>query len=203
MAAFDAPRTGRHRVGTVSGVVGAVLAAGRGSRLGAPKAELILDGERLVDRAVRVLTDGGCGRVVVVVREGVNVPEADVVVNPDPDRGMRSSLTLAVDAADAAGSPDAIAVVLVDMPGVTAAAVRAVVRAWRPGRILVARYRNGRGHPTVMSPQLWRAALALAGPDEGARALLALRPELVDEIDTPGAADDLDSPADLARWQQD
>ncbi|MDT4942930.1 MAG: hypothetical protein QOJ34_3019, partial [Pseudonocardiales bacterium] len=36
--------------------------------------------------------------------------------------------------------------------------------------------------------------------DEGARALLAARPDLVDEVDVPGDPTDLDTPADLARW---
>jgi molybdenum cofactor cytidylyltransferase/nicotine blue oxidoreductase len=52
-----------------------------------------------------------------------------------------------------------------------------------------------------MAPALWREALALAGPDEGARALLASRPDLVDEVDVPGDPTDLDTPDDLARWQ--
>ena len=110
---------------------------------------------------------------------------------------MRSSLDLAVAAADDA---DALAVLLVDAPGVGADAVRAVLAAWRPGRIAVGRYGDRRGHPTVAAPAEWRAALALAGPDEGARALLAGRPDLVDEVEVPGDPTDLDTPEDLARW---
>jgi len=75
-----------------------------------------------------------------------------------------------------------------------------VCGAWRPGRIAVARYAGRRGHPIVMAPALWAEALALAGPDEGARALLSVRPDLVDEVDAPGDPADLDTPADLARW---
>lgn len=168
--------------------------------MGAPKADLRLDGERLVDRAVRLLADAGCPEVVAVVRTGVSVPGARCLVNPDPARGMRSSLALAVEAAPAA---EALAVLLVDMPGVTVAAVRAVVEAWRPGRIAVARYGDRRGHPTVMAPDLWRSALTAAGPDEGARGLLSSRPDLVDEVAAPGQADDLDTPEDLDRWRQD
>jgi molybdenum cofactor cytidylyltransferase/nicotine blue oxidoreductase len=112
---------------------------------------------------------------------------------------MRSSLALAVDAVDEADA-DAFAVLLVDMPGVGAAAVRSVVAAWTPGRIAVASYSGRRGHPTVMSPQLWRAALDVAQGDEGARTLLASRPELVDEIPVEGNPADLDTPADVADW---
>jgi molybdenum cofactor cytidylyltransferase/nicotine blue oxidoreductase len=43
----------------------------------------------------------------------------------------------------------------------------------------------------------------LAGPDEGARRLLAARPELVLEVPVDGDLADLDTPQDLNRWQAD
>jgi CTP:molybdopterin cytidylyltransferase MocA len=181
----------------VTRVAAAVLAAGSGTRMGAPKADLVLDGVRLIDRAVAVAIGAGCAPVLAVVRSGTEVDGARVVVNPDPDRGMRSSLALAIDAA--AGST-ALAVLLVDAPGLTAVAVRAVADAWTPGRIAVARYATRRGHPTVMAPELWRAALEVAGLDEGARAFLAAHPELVDEVEVPGDPADLDTPDDVVRW---
>jgi CTP:molybdopterin cytidylyltransferase MocA len=185
-------------VAVVARVIGAVLAAGSGSRMGSPKAELRVDGVRLVDRAVTALAGGGCDEVIAVVRAGVHVAGARVVVNADPERGMRSSLALAVDAADCAA--DALAVLLVDTPGVGADAVRAVLAAWTPGRIAVATYGARRGHPTVMSLALWLDALDLADGDEGARALLAARPDLVDEVPVDGDPTDLDTAEDLARW---
>jgi molybdenum cofactor cytidylyltransferase/nicotine blue oxidoreductase len=137
--------------------------------------------------------------VIAVVRDGTEVAGATRVVNPEPGRGMLSSLALAV---DAAADADALAVLLVDVPGIGADAVRAVVGAWRPGRVAIGRYQGRRAHPTVMAPTLWRAALALAGPDEGARALLASRPELVDEVEVAGDPRDLDTPEDLRRWSR-
>lgn len=180
-------------------IAGAVLAAGSGRRMGRPKGELTLDGERLVDRAVAALRAGGCRPVIAVVRAGVEVAAATRVVNPDPSRGMRSSLELAVTTATDA---DVLAVLLVDTPGIGASAVAAVTAAWSPGRIAIGSYAGLRGHPTVMSPDLWREALALAGPDEGARALLARHPELVDVVEAVGDPADLDTPTDLQNWRQ-
>lgn len=177
-------------------VVGAVLAAGAGARMGGPKAELEVAGTRLVDRAVAALRPA-CQDVLAVVRPGTAVAGARALENPEPARGMRSSLALAV---DAAGEADALAVLLADQPGIGEQAVAAVVRGWRPGRIAVGVYRGRRAHPTVMAPALWREALALAMPDEGARALLASRPDLVDEIAADGNPTDLDTPSDLAAW---
>lgn len=182
-------------------VAGAVLAAGSGTRMGTPKAELVVAGRRLLDRAVTVLRDGGCSPVIAVVRAGTTVAGVRAVVNPKPERGMRSSLALAVQAATLARA-DALAVLLVDVPGVGADAVRAVAAAWQPGRIAIARYGTRRGHPTIMAPALWREALTDAQPDEGARALLASRPELVDEVAVAGDATDLDTPEDLERWSR-
>lgn len=181
-------------------IAGAVLAAGSGTRMGRPKAELIIGGQRLLDRAISVLHEAGCDPVIAVVRDGTTAVDAAAVVNPDPDRGMRSSLALAIERADGA---DALAVLLVDTPGVDAGAVRDVVAGWRPGRIAVAKYGTRRGHPTVMGMADWRAALQFAGPDEGARALLAAEADRVDEIPVTGDAADLDTPDDLARWGTD
>jgi CTP:molybdopterin cytidylyltransferase MocA len=181
----------------VKRIAGAVLAAGSGERMGGPKAEIVVGGVRLVDRAVGVLRAAGCDPVIAVVRAGTEVGAATVIVNPDPARGLRSSLELAV---SAAGEAEALAVLLVDAPGVGADAIGATARAWTPGRIAVARYGARRGHPTVMAADLWRAALSLAGPDEGARALLAQRPDLVDDVPVEGDPSDLDTPDDLARW---
>ena len=168
--------------------------------MGGPKAELVLDGRRLVDRAVAALTDGGCRPVIAVVRDGVDVPGATTVVNPDPERGMRSSLHLAVAAAGSVPL-DALAVALVDLPGMGPDAVRSVLAGWRPGRIAVADYQGRRGHPIVMGLDDWRMALASAGPDEGARALISAQSDRVDLIAVGGDPSDLDTVDDLSRWR--
>jgi len=168
--------------------------------MGTPKGELNLGGVRLVDRAVWVLAQAGCAEVIAVTRPGVDVAGARVVRNENPDQGMRSSLHLAVLAATELAA-DALAVLLVDTPGITADSAAAVITAWRPGRITVGSYAGRRAHPTVMSPQWWQRALALAGPDKGARALLAIERERVDEVAVDGDPTDLDTADDLAAWR--
>jgi CTP:molybdopterin cytidylyltransferase MocA len=176
-------------------VSGIVLAAGAGTRLGQPKADLIVAGERLLDRAVRVLREGGCGEVVAVVRQGVAVRGATVVVNREPDRGMGSSLRLGLGAA----SGERAAVVLVDTPGLTSDAVRRVVGVAAP--VAVATYAGRRGHPVVIERPLWPEVAALAEGDEGARPFLRAHPELVTEVACVGDPSDIDTPRDLAAWR--
>lgn len=176
-------------------IAGAVLAAGAGRRMGQPKATLVLNGERLIDSAVRALVHGGCAPVFAVVRSGLVASAATAIVNPDPDQGQRSSLECAVKAAEGA---DALAIVLVDVPGMRGDVVRSVVCAWRPGRIAVAVAAGRPTHPTVMSLALWHQAIALARADEGARRMLRQRPTLVDEVAVEFDPADIDTPQQLA-----
>jgi molybdenum cofactor cytidylyltransferase/nicotine blue oxidoreductase len=178
-------------------VSGLVLAAGAGRRMGQPKADLYVGGERLIDRAVRVLRAGGCDEVVTVVREGVRCPDARVVVNPEPERGMGSSLRLAL--ATATGLRAVI--LLVDTPGIGAPAVRAVLAADSP--VVVATYHGRRGHPVAVDRSWWDEVAERAKGDRGARPFFAAHPELVREVECPGDPFDLDTAADLAMWRHD
>jgi CTP:molybdopterin cytidylyltransferase MocA len=178
-------------------VSGLVLAAGAGRRMGQPKAELIVDGERLIDRAVRVLRAGGCDEVVTVVRDGLLSPDAQVVVNPEPERGMGSSLRLAL----AAATGTRAVILLVDTPGIGADAIRAVLAADAP--VVVATYRGRRGHPVVVDRSWWAEVAERAEGDRGARPFLAAHPELVREVECAGDPSDLDTLGDLATWRHE
>jgi CTP:molybdopterin cytidylyltransferase MocA len=184
-------------------VAGVLLAAGEGSRFGGPKAVAELDGERLVDRAVRVLRLGGCDPVVVVLGAAVvEVPGADqVVVNPEWASGMGSSLRAGLAALP--DTVDAAAVTLVDQPGLLPAAVRRVLAAGGddPAAVLaVATYDGQRAHPVLLGRQHWAGVAELAVGDVGARPYLAARAGDVVEVgcDDAGDATDADTPEELA-----
>lgn len=190
-------------------VAGLVLAAGGGRRLGGrPKALLAFRGRPLVEHAVGVLREGGCGPLLVVLgaaREQVlATAELDgcrAVANPDWAEGMGSSLRAGL----AALPPHCTAVLvsLVDTPGVTPAAVARLLAAQREGAALAAAgYHGRRGHPVLIGAEHFAEAAAGARGDAGARALLAAhRSELrLVECADVAVPDDLDTPADLARW---
>lgn len=178
-------------------ISGLVLAAGAGRRMGQPKAELVVDGERLIDRAVRVLRAGGCDEVLTVVRDGVADPNARVVVNPEPERGMGSSLRLAL----AAATGRRAVILLVDTPGIGADAVRAVLALDAP--VVVATYGGRRGHPVVVDRSWWAEVATRAEGDRGARPFLVAHPDLVREVECPGDPSDLDTTEDLATWRHE
>lgn len=191
---------------TSAAVAGLILAAGEGRRFGGPKALVEVEGERLVNRATRLLTDGGC-TPIVVVQGAVDVdvlgmsPDAPVhvVTNPDWRGGMGSSLRAGL-AALREHDVDAVVVALVDQPWLGSEAVRRL-RAARAGGAFaaVATYGGERGNPVLLGRDIWDDVAALAVGDVGARAWMAAHPELVAAVpcDDTGNPDDIDYPEDL------
>ncbi|SEF49731.1 nicotine blue oxidoreductase [Thermomonospora echinospora] len=179
---------------------GLLLAAGEGSRLGRPKALVEVDGERLVDRGVRMLRAAGCSPVLVVIGAApVEVVGAVVVPNPQWRTGMGSSLRTGL-AALPPGCP-AVVVALVDQPRVTSEAVRRLVRAHREGApIAVATYGGTPRNPVLISSRYFAEVAESAVGDVGARPFLRAHPALVTGVpcDDVAAPDDIDTPDDLA-----
>jgi nicotine blue oxidoreductase len=106
--------------------------------------------------------------------------------------------------AGAAGPPgravlagvDAACVLLVDTPGITAAAVRRVAGLAAPGALAMATYHGEPGHPVLLGRDHWGAVAELAVGDVGARRYLARHPELVTRVPCEDIAvgDDRDVP---------
>jgi nicotine blue oxidoreductase len=178
-----------------------VLAAGEGRRLGRPKAVVEIDGERLVDRAVRMLREGGCHSVTVVAGAvPLEVAGATVVTNDQWRTGMASSLRAGLSAQP--DEVDAVVVSLVDQPGIGGVAVGRVVAAVRSGaEVAAASYGGLLRNPVGLHRRHWPAVLEAATGDRGARAFLAARPELVSPVEVGDVADpaDIDTAADLER----
>lgn len=182
-------------------IAGVLLAAGQGTRLGGPKALVELGGERLVDRAVAMLRDGGTSPIVVVTG-AVDVPLLGVITvhNPDWRSGMGSSLAVGLGALP--GSCDAAVIALVDQPLVGASAVQRLVAAFLEGaQIAVATYHGEPRNPVLLAREHWAGVLTMATGDIGARPYLRLHRDLVTAVECgdTGRADDVDTPADLAR----
>lgn len=140
-------------------ICGIVLAAGRGRRIGGPKALLSLDGRTFLERAVGALSEAGL-EVVVVVNPEVDalIPKgarlARRVLNPDPDQqnGMFGSVRLGVSEAMRLGALGAL-LLPVDLPLITSEDVRAVLARLNAGAaVVVATHAGRRGHPVGVGP---------------------------------------------------
>jgi nicotine blue oxidoreductase len=165
--------------------------------LGRPKADVLLGGSRLIDRAVRLLRDGGCDPVLVVVRSPATTAEgADAIVNPHPDVGMGSSLSIGLTAVD----DDACVIVLVDQVGITPEDIQLVRDTYLAGApIVVARRGGHRSHPVLVGRDWFADFAGSAEGDRGARDFLDSHPELVTFVELPDVVDDIDTPEDLSR----
>lgn len=182
--------------------LGVVLAAGAGRRFGRPKAPVLIDGERLVDRAVRVLRQGGCQRVLVVLGAWVGaVPDATVSVNPHWPSGMGSSLRWGLQylLAESLTEPPSAhhhpqarraLITLVDLPGLTPAAVRRLCR--EPDDLVAASYAGQQGHPVLIAEQHWPALIAELSGDCGARQYLQRHGARLVPLDKLASGADLD-----------
>jgi CTP:molybdopterin cytidylyltransferase MocA len=184
-----------------------LLAAGQGSRFGRPKALVELDGQTLAERGIGMLRAGGADPVLIVTgaaQVGLG-PEYQVrtVYNDDWRTGMGSSLRAALRVLadpDVGAEVGAAVVALADQPLVGAEAVSRLIAAYQAGAgVAVAAYDGRPRNPVLLAREHWPEVVAMATGDQGARAFLRARPDLVTlvECGDTGRPDDIDTPADL------
>jgi molybdenum cofactor cytidylyltransferase/nicotine blue oxidoreductase len=184
-------------------VHGLLLAAGSGRRMGGPKALLRTDdGESYVERGVRVLTDGGCDRVLVVLGAAADEVEplvekldVDVTVAADWAEGMGASLRAGL-ADPSLADVDAVVVGLVDLPDVDGSVVRRLLEEAPPSPDALARasYDGHPGHPVLIGREHWAGVAETAEGDRGARTYLRRHPPLLVECGDLATGRDVDTP---------
>ena len=183
-----------------------VLAAGAGRRFRGGKLLARLEGRPLLQHVLDALAEAGIEDPVVVVgadadalEDAIRWREARRVRNPDPERGLASSLQLGWAAATSSElSPAAVLVVLGDQPRLDPAVVRALAaEPADPARpVIVARHADGARNPVRLEPEAAPLVAASQG-DRGLGPLIDARLDLVRVMDVEGANPDVDAPADL------
>lgn len=204
-------------------LVGVLLAAGAGSRLGlGPKALLRLGDARepQVLHLVHALWHGGCDEVIVVagaeheqVRQVLGPGRHRVVINEDWETGMASSFRAGVVAAEqllAGDNAGSVLVALVDQPDIAEHVVAHLKANASRERVTAAGFPDERGklvrgHPIIFPAAMAHEAAALAEGDAGGRAWLRAHPGLIDVVDAGHLATgrDVDTPEDLYRWHNE
>lgn len=183
-----------------------VLAAGRSRRAGVFKPAHRVAGRPLLQHAVAGLSPW-CRLVVVVAGHRhaevaalvAGRPGVRVVVNPDPDRGMFSSVQTG--AAALGSGPAGVFVLPADCPLVGAAAYRALRDTFlaHGGQRPVIPTHGGRGGHPVLLPAAVLAASLGAPATSTLRDLLRTGDPVRQPVDDPAVRMDLDTPDDLAR----
>jgi molybdenum cofactor cytidylyltransferase len=189
-------------------VAGLVLAAGASSRFGSPKVLARLDGRPLLEHVLETAHAARLQPVVVVLGDAAKAIEARVrwtdeqrVLNPDPARGLSSSVAIGLEAVAALDPPvDGAVILLGDQPltrpDVISALLTAPADPTRP--VVVPRYEAGGGANPVLVRRAAFGLVATATGDRGLGPFLAANPDVVAEVPVTGANPDVDTRADLA-----
>ena len=184
-----------------------VLAAGASRRLGRPKQNIVLAGETLLHRTVRVAQDAGFSPIIVVTREGSEYPELAssnalvIVTNQNADEGIASSIRCGLSEALRRSVPGAV-ILTCDQPALRAAHLRTLIED--PLRVTASAYGGSVGVPAYFPVAIFSQLLQLRG-DTGARSLLkaayaVAAEELNLDIDTE---QDFDAARSLLENRQD
>jgi len=159
-------------------IVGALLAAGIGSRLGRPKALLDWHGRPLVRHLAEVAVRSGLDRVIVVVgpqaeevRRALRGLPVDLVYNYYFGLGQSTSVQAALGALPP--GTEAVLFLLVDQPFISPDLIRSVIDAYRRtgAPVVVPRGPSRPGNPILFGRTLFVELLGLRG-DRGGRVLI-------------------------------
>jgi molybdenum cofactor cytidylyltransferase len=190
-------------IGTVIPAI--VLAAGKSTRMGRPKANLPIEsGETFLSRIVRTLNAAAVDDVVVVVGHEADAivtaftrtgAAARFVTNVNYEDGQFSSLLRGLNAVDRPGVMAAL-VTLVDVPLVNAETVRAVIDRYQHTHAPIVRPVRGNehGHPVLIDRSLFDE-LRRAEPSGGARPVVRAHASANGDVqvDDDGAFRDIDT----------
>jgi molybdenum cofactor cytidylyltransferase len=188
-----------------------LLAAGAGNRFEGDGHKLLAmlpatadhGAQTVFERSLTHAVDADIGPIVVVTgaadiaRGGaLSRPQVSICHNDRWAQGQSTSLHAGIDAARSLGATSVV-VGLADQPGIGPDAWRTV--AATDGAIVVATYAGRRANPVKLDRTVW--PLLPTSGDEGARALMRVRPELIREVPCSGHPTDIDTTEDLRRWQ--
>ena len=187
-------------------IAGLILAGGASRRMGSPKALLRYEGETFLDRMIRLFS-GVCEPVVVVIghnadtiRAGLECPGGAIfAVNPDPERGMLSSLQSGL--AMIPPSADALMFAPLDHPHLQPSTLTKLASkfAAEHAPVTVPVYAGEHGHPVCISRALIDELMRLP--------VTAMASDVIHryagqtcyfEVDDPAVVTDIDDPAAYA-----
>ena len=183
-----------------------ILAAGKGERFEGNSHKLLATFKGkpvlqwVIDNVVAAEFDD-----IYIVSGAVNLEEHQVlsleaetitiVHNHNFAEGQASSLRSGLEIAGYDGH-SSVTVGLGDMPLVPSEAWKSVAEA--EGKLVTASFAGNHRPPVKIDQELW-PLIPISG-DEGARSLLRLRPDLLDEVPCEGNPVDIDTRRDLERW---
>lgn len=185
-----------------------ILAAGTASRYGGDKMLAPLDGRPMLQHVLDTVAsfDPACS-VAVVGTANAGYGELDWgltgrIRNPDPARGLSSSLRIGLKASAACPGLHGVLIMLGDQPRTTLATLQALILATPAAvdadaiAVLPAYTGGGGANPALLLRAGFGLVSRLRG-DRGLGDLFQTRPDRVRWVSLPGSNPDVDTPAEL------
>jgi len=196
----------RPQVTPQASIAGIILSGGASRRMGTPKALLRFQDETFLDRLIRIFSPV-CDPIIVVVgqhgdqiRSGIERGrEVFFAENPDPERGMLSSLQCGL----ALVPPQAEAAMFlpVDHPNIEGLTVETLAARFHRDHapVIVPTYAREHGHPVCIARPLMGELLALP-PEAKASDVIHrhVAQTVYVEVSDPAVVMDVDDPAAYA-----
>lgn len=177
-----------------------ILAAGASRRMGSPKALLPWGETTFLGHLCRLLNQLDVHRAVVTRPELAPHLQVDwpIWINPEPDRGMLSSLQTAL--ARLPKNCPWLMVALVDQPAISLRTFQSMHAQASPQGWSSPVHQGRRGHPVVIGRECF-AALLSAPPEGNPRDILAGFSRTLVEVEEAAVALDFDTPEELEAFQ--
>jgi molybdenum cofactor cytidylyltransferase len=183
-------------------IAAVILSGGASRRMGTPKALLRFQNETFLDRLIRIFSQAANPVIVVVgqheaaIRSGIErARQVVLAVNPDPDRGMLSSLQIGLQAVPA--QIPAAMFMPVDHPHLEAASIEALLDRFQATHapVTVPTFAGEHGHPVCITRAVIDQLLALP-PDAKASDVIHRHVSQTSYIDVadPAVVSDIDDP---------
>jgi molybdenum cofactor cytidylyltransferase len=183
-------RSDRNNMKKTHKVTAIVLAAGQSRRMGAENKLLMTFNEQpMIEHVAKTLNESCLDEIIVVtgfeaeqVQNTLNDYNVKFVNNPNYEQGLSTSLITGLRSVDK--TADAVIICLGDMPLVTCAGIKQLIKEFEPDaskEICVPIYQGKRGNPILWSRRFINEMLQLEG-DVGAKHLLFKYDDIVHEV---------------------
>jgi molybdenum cofactor cytidylyltransferase len=181
-------------------IAGIILSAGASRRMGTPKALLALDGETFLDRLIRLFSEVAVTPIVVLGHQAAQIQsgirrgaQAAFVVNPDPERGMLSSLQCGLRAVPQ--TAEAVMFTPVDHPNLERSTLEKLIGHFNAqhASAIVPAFHGEHGHPVLIARPLVAELLALPATAQASDVIHRYRSETdYISVDDPAVITDID-----------
>ena len=182
-----------------------ILAAGRSTRMGKQKMLMPWGETTVVEKVIQTIQSSGVDKIVLVtnpeIASQITSPGLHIVLNPDPEGEMLTSIQLGLQAQKIPAQ--AALICLGDQPQIEEGSVRSVCEAFQKNRskLVVPSYQMRRGHPWLVEKSLWEEILSMQGGSM--REFLDRYANEIEYVNlsTPTILQDLDTPEDYLKYK--